>query len=337
MTTLEVNVPIGIVGIGTYFPATVETATDLVARTGIPETVLREKMGIRQRHIAGEGDTVSYMASCAAQSAIADAGIVSAQIRLVISHGSEHKDHLVWNAAAKIQQNVGAIDAFAFEVYALCAGAALAIQTARGLMLADPAIEYALLAAGSRENDLVDLSNPRTRFMINFGAGGGALILQRGASHNRIIGMAALTDGSLSEAVILTHNESDGNATGDLRGKLDVVQPDYMTERLNETSLTNFVRVIREAVEKDGARLENVRFLGITHMKRSFYLQILAAVGLTAEQSVYLEDYGHIQSVDQVLLLQLGLAAGKIKAGDLIVLAGAGVGYTWSAVAIQWG
>jgi 3-oxoacyl-[acyl-carrier-protein] synthase-3 len=55
------------------------------------------------------------------------------------------------------------------------------------------------------------------------------------------------------------------------------------------------------------------------------------------DQSVYLEDYGHIQSVDQVLLLQLGLAEGKIQPGDLIVLAGAGVGYTWSAAAIRWG
>jgi len=124
---------------------------------------------------------------------------------------------------------------------------------------------------------------------------------------------------------------------GDLRGKLDVAQPEYMARRLGETSLPNFARVIREAVEQSGAALFDVKFLGITHMKRSFYLEILEAVGLTPEQSVYLEDYGHIQSVDQVLLLQLGLQQGKIKPGDLIVLAGAGVGYTWSAAAIRWG
>jgi 3-oxoacyl-[acyl-carrier-protein] synthase-3 len=90
-------------------------------------------------------------------------------------------------------------------------------------------------------------------------------------------------------------------------------------------------------VESSGAALSDVRFLGITHMKKSFYLQILEAVGLTPEQSVYLENYGHVQSVDQVLALELGLAAGKIHAGDLIVLAGAGTGYTWSAVVVKWG
>src|SRR5258708_4376337 len=119
--------PVGIAGIGTYFPAHIETAADLVERTGIPEEVLREKMGIRQRHIASADDSISYMASCAALDAIRAAGIAPDQIRVVISHGSEYKDHVVWNAAAKIQQAVGATNAYAFEVYALCAGAPLAM------------------------------------------------------------------------------------------------------------------------------------------------------------------------------------------------------------------
>ena len=63
----------------------------------------------------------------------------------------------------------------------------------------------------------------------------------------------------------------------------------------------------------------------------------LEAIGLTPDQSVYLEDYGHIQSVDQALTLELGLAQGKITPGDVVVLAGAGVGYTWSAIALRWG
>jgi 3-oxoacyl-[acyl-carrier-protein] synthase-3 len=124
---------------------------------------------------------------------------------------------------------------------------------------------------------------------------------------------------------------------GELTGRLDVTDMNYMAHRLGETSMPNFVRVIREAVEKGGEKLENVKFLGITHMKKSFWLEILAAIGLSPEQSVYLDHYGHIQSVDQVLSIQLGLEQGKIHPGDLIVLAGAGTGYTWSAVALRWG
>lgn len=330
---------IGIVGFGTYFPPHIETAADLVDLTGIPEAVLREKMGIRQRHVAGDEDTVTVMASRAAQAALEQVGVSPEQIKLVISHGSEHKDHLVWNAAAKIQHNVGAVNAYAFEVYALCAGAPIAMNMARGMMLADPRLDYVLLAAGSRENDLINFRNERSRFMFNFGAGGGAMLLQRGAAKNLILGASAITDGALSESVILTEAAvGEGEpVVGEVRGRLDVTNPIFMAERLGKSSLENFVRVIREAVEVGGASLSDVKFLGITHMKRSFYLEILNAVGLTADQSVYLEDYGHIQSVDQVLALQLGLAQGKIHDGDLIVLAAAGTGYTWSAVAVRWG
>lgn len=332
---------VGIAGIGTYFPSAIQTSADLVAETGIPEAVLREKMGIRQRHLAGSEDSITHMATQAALKAIAQAGVSSQDIKLVISHGSEHKDHVVWNAAAKIQHNVGATNAFAFEMYALCAGAPIAMNAARAMMLADPRLDTVLLAAASRENDLVSLRNQRARFMFNFGAGGGAMVLRRGAAENVILGASAITDGSLSETVILTREPDalgDGDeALGDLRGRLDVTNSEYMAERLGATSLDNFVRVIREAVEQSGASLEDIAFMGITHMKRSFYLEILAAVGLTAEQSVYLEDYGHIQSVDQALAVELGLAQDKIKPGDLIVLAGAGTGYTWSAIAVRWG
>src|SRR5690606_5934603 len=98
-------------------------AADLVDATQIPEHILRDKMGIRQRHIASETDTVSYMASQASLNAIQNANIDPAEINMVISHGSEYKDHVVWNAAGKIQHEVGAVNSYAFEMYALCAGA----------------------------------------------------------------------------------------------------------------------------------------------------------------------------------------------------------------------
>lgn len=331
---------VGIVGWGTHFPANIETAEDLAEPTGIPAEILRDKMGIRQRHVAGDHDEVTGMASEAAEKALKMADVAPTDINLVISHGSEYKDHLVWNAAAKIQHNIGATNAYAFEMYALCAGAPIAMNMAKGMMLTDPALDYVMLAAGSRENDLINLSNQRSRFMFNFGAGGGAMLLKRGAKKNLILGASAFTDGSLSESVILTREavaENESPTIGDVYGRLDVTNLDYMGERLGATSLDNFAKVIREAVEKGGASLDDVKFLGITHMKKSFYTQILESVGLTLEQSVYLQDHGHVQSVDQVLAIELGLAEGKIKPGDLIVLAGAGTGYTWSAVAVRWG
>lgn len=335
------QIDIGIVGIGTYFPPTIQTASDLVAPTGIPEHILREKMGIVQRHIATERDTVSYMASQAAQRAIEMAGIAPEQIGMVISHGSQYKDHVVWNSAGKIQDDIGAVNAFGFEMYALCAGAPIALNVARSMMLGNPELEYVLLAAGSRENDLVNPANERARFMVNFGAGGGALLLKRDATQNLVLGSSAITDGSLWETVMLT-TEADaigvtGEVNGDLIGGLDVRNADMMAQKLGESSLPNFKRVMAQALEKSGYGFGDVAFMGITHMKKSFYVQLLHEVGLTEEQSVYLDHYGHVQSVDQALALQLGLERGKIKAGDVVLLVGAGTGYTWSASVVRWG
>jgi 3-oxoacyl-[acyl-carrier-protein] synthase-3 len=336
------SVPIGLVGWGTYFPPQIETAADLVARTGIPEETLREKLGIRQRHIAGPDDTVVTMSTKAARRALDCAGVAGEAVNLVISHGSEFKDHVLWNAAGKIQHDIGAVRAYGFEVYALCASGVIALNTARSLMLADARLETVLLAAASRENDLINFQNPRARFMYNFGSGAGAMLLQRGAACNHILGASYFTDGSLSETILFKQTDEaigDGQALlpGGYYGRLDVDHYEWMAERLAEISLPNFVRTIEEAVEQSGARMSDVRFLGISQMKRSFWLEILKAIGLTPEQSIYMEDHGHVQSVDQVMALEMGLAQGKIHPGDLIVLAGAGGGYTWGAVVIRWG
>ncbi len=336
------NVPVGLAGWGTYFPPQIETAAALAARTGIPEQVLRDKLGIHQRHLAGPEDTITTMATQAARRALAVAGVPGERVNLVISHGSEFKDHVLWNAAGKIQHNIGAVHGYGFEVYALCASGVIALNTARSLMLADERLEYVLLAAASRENDLINLHNPRARFMYNFGSGAGALLLRRGAAHNHLLGASYFTDGSLSETILFKQTEEaigsgDPLLPGGYYGRLDVDQYEWMSERLGEISLANFIRTIREAVERSGAAVADIGFLGISQMKRSFWLEILDTLGLTPEQSVYLEDHGHVQSVDQALALELGLAQGRVKPGDLVVLAGAGGGYTWGAVALRWG
>src|SRR5690606_31389597 len=125
----------------------------------------------------------------------------------------------------------------------------IAMNMTRAMMQTDPRLEYVLLAAGSRENDLINPQNERSRFMFNFGAGGGAMVLRRDATENIILGASAITDGSLSESVILTTDaipENDAEIVGELRGRLDVTDPQYMADRLGGSSLENFVRVIRE-------------------------------------------------------------------------------------------
>jgi 3-oxoacyl-[acyl-carrier-protein] synthase-3 len=331
---------IGIIGIGTYFPPRIQTAADIAEPSGIPEQILIDKLGIRQRHIA-EHDTVTDMATFAAEKALAQADVNPTDLDLIVYHGSEYKEHLVWNSAGKIQHNLGAKNAYGFEIHAVCAAAPIAMHTVCNLMMGDPRLNYALLTVGTREHDLINLANERSRFMFNFSAGAGAMVLKRGADRNQISGAAAITDGSFAENVVLSQASEVVGAGPvgqfDIQGRFDVYDLEDMGERLGQVSLPNYVRVITEAVEQSGAALDEVKFLGLTHMKRSFYNAIHEAIGLSPECSVYPDQYGHVQSADQVITLELGLAQGKINDGDLVVLAGAGAGYTWSAVAVRWG
>src|SRR5690606_14024399 len=76
---------------------------------------------------------------------------------------------------------------------------------------------------------------------------------------------------------------------------------------------------------------------GILHMKRSAHERILEELGLSGDQTIYLDHYGHIGQFDPVLSLELGLRENKIREGDLVVLVSAGIGYAWGATVLRWG
>jgi 3-oxoacyl-[acyl-carrier-protein] synthase-3 len=333
--------PIGIAATAIWLPQQVETAADIAHQTGIPESVIIEKMGVQRKYVAGPDDQPSQIAARAARQALDAAGLAPADVDLIIYHGSEYKDYFVWSAAAKIQHLIGATRAWAYEIYALCAGAPLALKVACDQMRSDPHLHSVLLVTAARENDLLDYANPKTRFMLNFGAGGAALLLRRGQERNRVLASAMLVDGSFSESVIMPGGGSRHPASHETVSQrlhhLDVPDLDDMRERLGRVSLSNFVRVIDEAVERSGARRSDIGFLIITHMKPSFHQEILQTLGLRPEQSLYLSEFGHMQSVDQPLGLHVAEEHGLLHNGDLVVLAGAGTGYTWSATALRWG
>ena len=90
-------------------------------------------------------------------------------------------------------------------------------------------------------------------------------------------------------------------------------------------------------LRKSGMTREDIDFLDILHIKRSGHLGMLKDLGLTEDQTIYLENYGHIGQIDQILSLKLALEQGKVKDGDVAVMIAAGIGYTWAANVIQWG
>jgi 3-oxoacyl-[acyl-carrier-protein] synthase-3 len=264
-----------------------------------------------------------------------------ADIDLVIYMGEEHKEYPLWTAGIKLQQEIGAVNAWAFDVQQRCGTMVMALKVAKDMMLADPDIKTVLLAGGYRNSDFIDYSNPRTRFMYNLAAGGAAVILRKGHESNRLLASHIITDGSFSEDVVVvaggTKHPISHEAIDKRLNYLDVTDPEGMKQRLEQKSMDNFIKVIERSVAKSGFSVSDIDYLAILHMKRSAHDYVLHQLGLSEEQSYYLSEYGHIGQIDQILSLELGLAEGRIKEGNLVVLVSAGIGYAWDACSIRWG
>jgi 3-oxoacyl-[acyl-carrier-protein] synthase-3 len=215
-----------------------------------------------------------------------------------------------------------------------------ALDVAKALMTTHPELNTVLLVSGYRNNDLIDLSVPETRFMLDIGSGGSALVLRKNAGRNAVLASAFRGDGSLSEMCVVPTLGSkawppaDGDHT---RAHFVVPDEEAFKGKLGEVTMPNFYAVIRDAVRLSGLPSDGIDYLAILHFKRSAHDAVLAELGLRPEQSTYLDEYGHIGQNDQVLSLELGLADGKIRDGSRIVFVGAGLGFVWASTVIHWG
>lgn len=335
---------VGLTGLGTYVPERTVTGAEIAAESGIPEDVVVDKMGVREKHVCPpDGDHVTDMCVKAAEEALGDAGLDAADLDLVLYHGSEYKDHVVWSAAADICDRVGAEDAYAHESYALCGGAPVAIRhTATQLRAGD--LDSALLVTASREEDLVDYGDDDASFMFNFGSGAAATVLEADPAPDRTRALvresAAYTDGSFSRDVVMPAGGSVRPASADtVRGglhSLTVPDPEEMKERLGEVSAPAFLRVADGSLGKSGYDRPDVDFVALTHMKRSFHDHLVSELGLDEDGHHYLDGYGHVQSADQALALREGLDHDLVRAGDVVLFLAAGTGYTWAATVLEW-
>ncbi|EON72345.1 3-oxoacyl-ACP synthase [Lysinibacillus sphaericus] len=332
---------VGIVSTGIYIPQTKMTSSEIAVLSSIPEEIIRQKMGIHEKPIPGKHDHTVQMGIWAAQQALQKANIEPKSIDVVMYMGEEHKEYPLWTASIKMQEELCAVNAWAFDVQLRCGTTIMALKLAKSLMESDDSIHTVLLAGGYRNVDFIDYTNPRTRFMYNLAAGGGAIVLQKNYEKNHLLEADIMTDGSFSEDVVVPVGGTKKPLTPeDLKNnhyQLDVLDPVGLKERLEQKSLSNFLKVIRSSLAKSERSEEDINYLAMLHMKKSAHDYILSALGLQEDQSIYLQDYGHIGQIDQILSLQLALEQGRIQDGDTVTLVSAGIGYVWGAITIRWG
>ncbi|MFW9800023.1 MAG: 3-oxoacyl-[acyl-carrier-protein] synthase III C-terminal domain-containing protein, partial [Candidatus Thorarchaeota archaeon] len=235
----------------------------------------------------------------------------------------------------------GANNAWAFDVNQRCGTIVVAMILAKSLMHTHR-YRRILIGSGYRNCDLIDYSNIRTRFMHDLAASGVALILRSDYPHNVVLEGSVISDGQFSEDVYVPAGGTVMPTTCETLEQrlhyLDVTDPEGLKDRLDRLSMSNFLKVVDESLEKSGYSREDIDYLGLLRMKRSAFEYVANKLGVHPyEQATYFEEWGHMGQNDSIVSLEEGLKSGKIKDGDVIVLASAGIGWSWNAMTIKWG
>lgn len=209
------------------------------------------------------------------------------------------------------------------------------------MLVADDEIHTVLVCGGYRNGDFVDYTDKDMSMMYNLGAGGAAILLKKNYNKNLLLGSHIIADGSLARTAGVEIGGTCRPITKDnvdeAYKSLRLMQPEVMKNRLNEVSQQNWLTCINRSFEKSKISRSELGYLAILHIKRSGHLGMLKELGLSEDQSFYLEDYGHIGQVDQILSLALALETGKVKDGTVVCMLAAGIGYVWAANVIRWG
>ena len=345
---------VGIVSTGTYSPEGYLTSKEIAEATGYPEWVVRDKLGIHKKHIGGPDDHPNEMGIKAALDCIDSSGVDPKEIDVVLNTTEEWREYLLWTSGIHMAYEIGATNAWAMDVHTRCATTVGAMKMAKDMMIADPEINTVLIAGGYRVSDFINFKNPRTSFLWNIGSGGGAMLLRKNHPRNHVLGTHLMTDGFMSKHVIVPASGTavfpNPQAMANPHGVteedfyFDLVEPEAMKERLNEVSMDNWVHCVDEALRKSGKKPDgtpytkaDLEFLNMVLIKPSGHRDMLARLGLTEEQSVYLSDIGHTGEQDAMFGIREGLAQGRLKDGDLMAVVAAGIGYVWAAGVVRWG
>ncbi|MET0341271.1 MAG: beta-ketoacyl-ACP synthase III [Polyangiales bacterium] len=321
-----------IAGTGRYAPEKVLTNHDLERMVDTSDEWITERTGIRQRHIAAEGETTSDMAAHAARAAISAAGISPTDLDLIIV-ATITPDAPLPSTAVYVQQKIGARgDCPAFDVAAACAGFIYGMSIA-DRFIATGGARHVLVIGVELLSRVVNWSDRTT--CVLFGDGAGAAVLSRSEDARGLLSTHIFADGAQAQAL---HIPAGGSA---LPASLATVEAGLHTVHMTGQDVFKYaVRALSSAsltaLEANGVSKEDVRWV-VPHQAN---LRILEAVskriGVELERFVLnISRYGNTSSASIPIALDEALRAGTVESGDLVLMCALGAGFAWGSALIR--
>lgn len=320
-----------VVGTGSALPRQLVTNRDLEARVETNDEWIQQRTGIRQRYIAGEGETTVSLGEAAARRALDAAGLVPADIDLIIL-ATATPDNTFPASAVQVQRRLGIAHGFAFDIQAVCSGFVYALTTA-DLYLKNGMARRALVIGAETFSRILDWSDRTT--CVLFGDGAGAVILEaqevvgQGSAEDRGILVSKLrADGSHCEKLYVDGGPSSTGTVGHLRME-------------GREVFKHAVGMITDVVEDSFAALsigaEDIDWFVPHQANRRIIDASAKKLGIAPEKVVItVGDHGNTSAASIPLALDTAVRDGRILRGDLVLLEAMGGGFTWGAVVVRW-
>jgi len=318
-----------IIGCGAYLPEKVLTNHDLARMIDTSDEWITERTGIKQRHIAGEGETTSDMAVAAAEHALKCAGINADSIDLIVLATST-PDHTFPATATDVQARLGLQHGAAFDLQAVCSGFVYALAVADNFLKAGN-FRRALVIGSETFSRILDWDDRST--CVLFGDGAGAVVLEAQPARDPhtdrgVLGTYLHSDGRYKEMLYVDGGPSSTQTVGHLR---------MHGREVFRFAVNKIASVIEEALEDHKLGASDVDWF-VPHQANQRILASTAnKIGLPEEKIVItLDRHGNTSAASIPLALEVAQQDGRIKQGDLVLMEAMGGGFTWGAALVRW-
>ncbi|MDV3458557.1 beta-ketoacyl-ACP synthase III [Sphingomonas sp. HF-S4] len=317
-----------ILGTGAFLPEKRVSNAELAERVETSDEWIVERTGIRFRHIAGDDETTSTLATGAARRALESAGIAATEIDLIVL-ATATPDQTFPASATRVQTALGINDCVAFDVAAVCSGFLYALQVADSMIRAGAA-RRALVIGAETFSRILDWEDRAT--CVLFGDGAGAIVLE-GQESDETSGRGILAtrlhaDGRHNDLLYVDGGPSTTGTVGKLRMK---------GREVFRHAVVNLAAVMEESLGAAGLASSDVDWV-VPHQANARILDATARkLGLAPEKVVVTVDqHANTSAASVPLALDTAVRDGRIKQGDLIVLEAMGGGFTWGAAVVRF-
>jgi 3-oxoacyl-[acyl-carrier-protein] synthase-3 len=316
-------------GVGSYLPRRVLTNDELARMVDTSDAWITERTGIRERHVAAEGELTSDLAVAAGQAALADAGLAPADVDLVVV-ATATPDRTFPATAATVQAKLGMSGGASFDLQAVCSGFVYGLATADAFIRSGQA-DTILLIGAETFSRILDWSDRTT--CVLFGDGAGAAVIKAAAGAPRpdrrgIIASVIHSDGRFQDKLYVDGGPSSTQTVGHVRME---------GREVFKHAVANISSVMDEVLAKAGLKASDVDWF-VPHQANQRILDGTARrFGINDRRVVVTVDrHGNTSAASIPLALDTAVRDGRIKKGDLVLMEAMGGGFTWAASLVRF-